>query len=821
MGIELTERARTESLKKTIHPQLVLEIEGVDTLFGAVEIERVIRIGDEGLLIGDDWVIGGLTAVDDQMDVISLDSIGGNRIDQQLRPDLGSVSSVSSVMLSLVDRGGEITRITSPGIVIDDVLGAKAKLYLGFTNTSFPEDYIPVFTGIIDDVEYPPGMVKINIAHPEQLKRQEIFQEVEITLAEPLDNSETTITVTDASGLAVPVNGPDGSPDPAINYYIRIDDEIIQYTGVSGNDITGCTRGALDTVAVAHDDETQGKSLYSLEDSTINCALKIMLSGKNDYWVTGVEISTYEETGPASVVANAVFFSGVDVFREYGVVAGDYATTTGSTTPGNDFTLKEILEVVQTDDGSYVVIDDVTLTQEDGDGATISFRSKYDSLGIGLGMSPDQVDVTEHEFWGQFQLAGFEYRFIIQESVNGKDFLDKEVYLPVGAFSIPRQGRASMGYHASPVLRDDLVTLSKENIKSPDKIKMRRSTNRNFYNTVVYKYDQRPTDDKFLSVRITTDADSRDRIRIGSKVFDVESNGMRSDLNGSGIATRISSNYLTRYKYAAQFFENIPLLFRDGFLVEAGDLVLFDPTDLMIPNLETGTREKPAKLMQVVNKKLDLKTGNVELAIVDPDVDQETRYGAISPSSLVTGGTTTSVGIEESFGEFFTAQEGRKWEEYAGATINVHSWDYSFEEEVTLLGVNPSNEHELLIDPDTPLSAPPSAGYVVDIADYADEPETNAMFKALYAHVGASVEIATGVSGTQFTVGAGDVDEFVEGSPINVHSDDYTDDYEGAEITDFTGTTVTVTPDIGFTPAAGDNANGMNLPDGGKTYKLF
>lgn len=60
------------------------------------------------------------------------------------------------------------------------------------------------------------------------------------TLAEDLDDSETSIDLTDAAGLSATGT-------------IQIDVEQITYTGKTGNTLTGCTRGANATTAVEHD----------------------------------------------------------------------------------------------------------------------------------------------------------------------------------------------------------------------------------------------------------------------------------------------------------------------------------------------------------------------------------------------------------------------------------------------------------------------------------------------------------------------------------------------------------------------------------------
>lgn len=59
---------------------------------------------------------------------------------------------------------------------------------------------------------------------------------------DPIENA--TVVLLDASSYPAPL------PDKAA--WITVGDEIITYTGVSGNTLTGCTRGAFDTSIVAH-----------------------------------------------------------------------------------------------------------------------------------------------------------------------------------------------------------------------------------------------------------------------------------------------------------------------------------------------------------------------------------------------------------------------------------------------------------------------------------------------------------------------------------------------------------------------------------------
>jgi hypothetical protein len=60
-----------------------------------------------------------------------------------------------------------------------------------------------------------------------------------ILTAEALDATETTITLTSTVGLAQ-------------FGFIKVDNETIQYGGISGNDLTGCIRGVNNTTAATH-----------------------------------------------------------------------------------------------------------------------------------------------------------------------------------------------------------------------------------------------------------------------------------------------------------------------------------------------------------------------------------------------------------------------------------------------------------------------------------------------------------------------------------------------------------------------------------------
>jgi hypothetical protein len=724
MAIELTDATVSALQKIGIEPQIVLEIDGVTTVYGAATILEVIRIGDTDLEIGDDWVIGGFSAIDDQEDLIVLEG-SSNEITQQLNPDRGAISSVSSMRIALADIGGLMTELISPGAVVDDLLGRRAKVWIGFAETSYPEDYIPIFKGIIDDIVSEQTQVVLNIAHPDQKKMQSIFTKASTQLNEVLDSSEATITVDDTSNFLAPSTGPDGANDTSLKFYIRIDDEIIRYTGISGSNFTGCTRGALGTTAAAHDDDTEVNSFYRLEGDGVTLALKIMLSGWAGYFETGVAVTNFLRINATDNVTDAIYFEGVDVEELYGLTIGDYITTVSATNGANNVTLKTISDIVVEDGNSYIVINGVTFVEEVGTAATISFRSQYDTLGEGLKMRPDEVDVEEHLRWYTLFLSSFNYDFYLKDTINGKEFIEKQIFLPMGAYSLPRKARSSMGFHSSPLPNGTIITLDETNILNPTQLKKRRTIGKNFYNTVVYRMEDDALEDRFLFGHVKTDATSKTQIPVGNKALIIDALGMRKDINAANLGESAATRLLNRYKFAAEFFENVNVLFSVGYNLECGDIVVFDGSELNISDAETGTRGAAARLYEIINKKLNIKTGAISLTLVDTNYATASRYGLISPASYVKSGSSqTSFVIEESFNSVYGSNEGRKWSRYIGCGVKVRNADGSVSGTALLTAVSGNT-----ITVDSALGFTPANGYLMTLDVYNSQ---NAVVKLLY-----------------------------------------------------------------------------------------
>ena len=812
MAFTITQTTEDYTRRTNLFPNLVLKIQGIDTIFGAVTVKKFIKIGDTGLTIGGGWVIGGVNDVEAQKSYISL---GGTTtvINQQLRQDEGAASSVSAVDIELIDKDGYVTNLISPGNVLEEIMGVKATLYFGFKETAWPDDYIPIFKGIIDDIVSGAGTVSMTLSHPIQKQRARMFNRVETKLNGSINDTDSTITVDSTSGIVTPV-----SSDILTNY-IQIEDEIIRYTGITSTTFTGCARGQLGTTAVSHADYTEVQSRYLLEGNPIEIALKIMMSGGTDPYVSAIDVESFVDIGSTGSNANGIFFTNRMIQEDYNITAGDSITISGSTSNDGTYTVQSITVVV---DGTYILVDSA-LTLETDSAGVASFSSRYNTLGEGLEMLPDDVDITEFEYLSTTYGSLFpDYSLFLKDSIeNGKEFIEKEIFFPAALYSLPRKNRASVGFTNPPLSPSELKVFNSSNVMNPDKIKIRRSINRFFYNQVVYQFEEDYLEDKFKNGYIRQDADSVSRIPIKPSSLVISSKGLRNDPDTLLILDSNSRRFLDRYRYAAENIQGVKVLFRDAFNLEVGDVILFGDENLQISDVNTGTRAFIPRLFEIQNRRLDIKKGDMSLDLVDTNFLANARYGTISPSSVVGSGSTTSyiIVVEGGYGTASVSLEKEKWENYVGEKIIVHDESYSSTQEATFLGFDPGNSTKMLV---SGLSTAPNSGDVVDIPAYPDSTDKteNAIYKALHAFMDPQVAVASGTSSTVFDVGSGDASKFFVDCVIRVHDASFSSDSGDVMVTAVSGTQITC-QDLGFTPSSSYLVDLIGFPDEGDPYRLI
>ncbi|NCX93094.1 MAG: hypothetical protein EBX40_00240 [Gammaproteobacteria bacterium] len=815
MAFSLTEGAVDKQGLRKQEPSLVLEIDGYSKVFGMHKLLRYTRIGGPGLYIDGTWEIGGTYYDTTVQDWISLDGTTST-ISQQLLQDKGGTSSITSFQISLIDFNELVTALISPGVVLDDILGREAFVYLGYKDTLFPQDYILLFNGIIDEVESS-GMIKLNIANPEQKKRQDIFPQIETDLNGAINNLVTTITLDSVTNLVLPVAG-------VLETYVRVDDEIIRYTGINTgtNQITGCTRTQFGTIAVNHSDGASVSSFLRFQGTAIELALYLMLSGPNEYYKTDYPVSNFGIDGSGNINLQGIFFAGVDMETKWGLTVGSYITTTGASLAANNVTLRQITSISTTADGTFVILNGAALAVEGASSALAKFKSQYNILPDGLGMGAHQVDVDEFERIDQLFTSSIPiYDFYVTDTINGKDFIDKEILFPANLYSLPKKGKSSLGVVSPPLAIATLPQLNADTVTKPSSIKIKRAIGKYFYNTVIYKFNFDAVEtDKPLSGYIKIDTDSQAQIPVGTKAITIASKGLRNDPATQTILDINSRRLLEKYKYAAEAI-TLSCFYSVGFNIDVGDVVYFGDADLNLPDSVTGVRGFTPRLCEVIDKRMNIFNGTVDLVIIDTSYLASGRYGIFSPASkLGIGSTTSSLILTDSFGTTAPDIEQNKWQDYINQNILIHNDNFSVTYNSQILGFNPSNPYEMYIDP---IASAPAAGFTVDIAFYpaSVDPEINFVLKNVFVFADPSVAVVTGVSDKIFTVGAGDVGKFLVGATVLLHNAAWASVSPEVKVSAISGTQITVDRSLGLTPSSLYTVELIGFPDGGPAYRYI
>lgn len=918
MAINLTELARSKAAGILQNVQLVLEIEGIDQKFGIGKIKRYARIGDENLYINTindewiDWFIGGLFQIENQKDIISFDGTTDN-VSQQLNIDNGGSTSIQSFQIALLDADGYATELITPNKIVEDLLGRKAKVWLGYKDTSFPVDFTQIMQGQIDEIQAG-ALVILNIAHPEQRKRGECFIKAASELVEDAEfrsktfqgvlykvrkdvvgnvninltaggtagsevvtESLQTITIQIQSGvstaqnvrnaieksiaalslisveIAQDINGNSLSttiqnpasfllgtdttlvlkstsgfklPNVASGLIsaVKINDEVISYTGISGNTLTGCQRELLKlrdarSYGQHHKIGDAVESFYILEGDAINLALRMMLSGGDLYFATGIRPKNlgFIDSGEN---LNAIWFENENVVDLYGLVAGDMVSITGDTFPANNMTDIVIIATVVTQFGSYLIFDE-EFTLSLNSPATLSFRSKYNVWSDGLGMGGDQVDVPQFEqIKLTFSSSILNYYWYLKDTVNGKDFIDTKLLFPTGAFSIPRKGKVSAGYSSPPLATEDLLTLDESNTVDAKNNKVMRSTNKNFYNNIVFKFDESVIDEKFLGGDISSSEESKNRIKTTNKTLTIEVGGLRRSDTTLDQLRILRERILDQYKFGAESLE-VKTFYGPTFNRDIGDIVVFGSENYNLPDTKSASRKFSPRLMQIRNKKLSAKRGENTLLLVDTGLSLgQARFGVVSPSSVIDADSAVDfIYVKDSFA-YPQYKERFKWEPYIGQRVLIRTEDWSQAEETVFIGIDDGDDYKFLIEP---LSFTPTEGMILDVVPYPanNNPEDQQLYKRIFCFTNPSVQVVSAVSQSELVVAPSDISKFFVGCILRVNNEDFSDYSAEFTVESIAGNNITISGPLGFLPDNTYTIELIGFSDEGSPYRFI
>lgn len=847
----------------------VVKITGAPSIITSIAPSTRVIFGDPAVKFGAGFVFGGLRPYTDvngnplYQALLDLDN-SSISINQRIEPEQGK-STVATITLCFVDKDGYMTKLCSPGVVIPEILGAEVQLYAGYAQTSWPQDFYKIFRGYITQASIKTGKCTLQVSDANLKRRQQLFYCAQTTVTSSVLTTDTTIHVASTSGFFQPFINSTGGVDKAVVTYIGMNGEWIR-TAPEGSSTTFTTypdpsnpgsflpmhRASRGTNAARGSIGDTINAAVQLTDDPMSMALKVMLSGWGGLpWITGVPVQSvgpFPDPAPFSTAADFIVLPvNVDAVNDYGLVIGDFLGVANS--PNNPSAASGYKITGFSDqDGQPNRVINITppLVKDSASGITAQFFSQFDTYPVdcGLQLTPKDVDVAGHLFIQSTflgQAPGLLSFFITQVENSGKEWIEKQIYLPVGCFSVTKKGKLSVGISLPPLASTQLQILDQTNICNAQDLEVSRVINsRYFYNEIDYYFDV--ADDGSTYRTQDTDLDGPTFSTIGyASALTIQSNGLRTsttqpvtpyDLNpgqqltSAGIYVNFAtSNLLSRFKTAAAPL-TVKTTWQQGSLIEASDVVqLSDNGFLQLANFSNGTRNFGSQLMFVTERTLDLKSGSCTLSLILGFNTQLTdRFAVIAPATILGAGSTSSALIlTDSFGSVFgVGNENQKWIGLEGLQITVHDTGYTTTGQTTFTGWDPLNPYRMLLSP--ALSFTPAAGYILELAPYATDSATDQQTaKNIYAYLNPTVTVVSGIDTSNFTVSSSDIGKFITNGPIRIHSADYTVDSGTTDnfvkTVDLVHNQITLKTPLSFTPAAGQHVDLIGFPDGLGPYR--
>jgi len=796
MAFTLT--AKNKSILNQIQkkPNVVLDIEGVGFNIASGVTLKKIRWDD-----GHYWDTGlrwdSSTKDDNVKNYISLKE-STKDIGQQIYPDKEGSSSITTMMVKIVDKKSSIAKALSFN-QIGEPIGKRVDVYLGFEKGTYPDDYMPIMRAVIGDYITGAGYVILNLVHADTLRRQAILSTFNTTLTASIDSVTTTIPVVKTTSFL--------QSQDALTSYIKIDEEIMEVVSLTASDFT-VIRARLGTSATTHDLDVEVSSVYELIGKPLELAQKIMQSNGNQApFESDINVKSFEFVSVTESINNAIIFDHPDIEENTGLIKGDSITV-------NSYSTYTVNSFGKLDDGnSYIVVDeDISEIPEVNE--SFSFLSQYNVLNFGLDMKPFQVDNKSFEqIKSNFSPNFIEMTFRFDDGVeNARDFINKDLYFAAGCYGVPRNARSSVRFLSPPLTIEELPILDETNVKNMHELKPERSGNNFYYNDILFKFNKSILDGEFKSFTQYIDQDSKDRFNIGNKQLIIESEGFIRNNATDQLLDRLADKFLDRYKNAALLIKNIKLGFKSGFGLNVGDVVFMGGSGTNIVNPQDGTRNIPLDKYEIINQKINLQ-GDITVDLLSTGFGVDGIRGVYSPSSLVApGSTTTIINLVKINNLDEVTYERDKYSNLIGCKLRIRSNDYSFDESVTLLGFSNQNNTSIEVEA---LSIAPLENYIIELADHSLQPDISTdigrYIKLKHTFSMYQIEITSVASSQIFDVD--DSSAIYEGKDIGIHSGDYTRDAIRVTIDSIVGNTVTLSEALAFTPQIGDKVEALDFID--------
>jgi hypothetical protein len=539
------------------------------------------------------------------------------------------------------------------------------------------------------------------------------------------------------------------------------------------------------------------------------------MSGGDEYYTT-LNPTAFLQVN-SEIIANSIFFQDISLSDDINVTVGDSINIAGSTSNNGIY---NVVDIVNVSNGSYLVVSE-SLTLESPTSATIDFKSLYNTLGEGCGLTPFDVDIATHRNEQSENSSSFPiYTARLKEAISAKEFVDGELYYPSGLYSIMRSAKISCAFTRPPLVNEQAVLFNTENILNIQNINVTRSVNSYCYNEIAWRFDQSVKDDAFKAGVLNVNPGAKERVDKTRHTLKIDSVGLRRTADTTSLIDRQTNRFYQRYQYGATLYAGIQVHFYDAWNLEVGDVIEFGGEDVQIPDTNAGTTYTPRKYLEIINKKQNIETQVISFDCLETGFDLNARFGVFSPASNITA-NSTATRLELSL-SYFTGQvvrERQKWQQFVGERIRVRSEDYSFDEITTILSLAAENDEVLNIEA---LPSAPLEGYIVEIPKYDESSaEIDKIYKGRYTYASEQKTVGAVTDAQIFELD--DASNFQAGMLIQVRAEDYTNDSgdNGVEILTVVANTITLVEPLDFIPLVGYVVERLTFKDDNFTYRLI
>jgi hypothetical protein len=226
------------------------------------------------------------------------------------------------------------------------------------------------------------------------------------------------------------------------------------------------------------------------------------------------------------------------------------------------------------------------------------------------------LDIGQVLFYRNGIFAGYLFDFQFKQPVEAKQFLEFEIFHPLGGYAvILADGRMAPRFFVPPYSFAGLASLNERNMMALPGVKPDP-----LINQVTFRMDYDGS--KFQTELLFLSAPSLQQFGLAGEDI-IESKGMKLERGGASLASITANRIFQRYggidpvagsprggaasvSVSSQFM---------NLTIEAGDFVHFSHPQL--PNLETGSKGIYNRIMEVVDKQPNYAQGNMAYRLLD------------------------------------------------------------------------------------------------------------------------------------------------------------------------------------------------------------